>query len=138
MIWIGGGFLLTLLGIIAETKNDPNEIAIVARQAAMVGEKLFAPAGLIVFLKGTAMMLNTNWGWGKFWIVAGLVGYALTFLTGILVLAPLAKKIHTSVTANGPTHPETLALVRRIMLIVRLDVAMLLLVVADMVTRPFS
>ena len=106
VIWIGGGFLLALLGIIAETKNDPQEIAIVARQAAMVGEKLFAPAGLIVFLMGIAMMLNTNWGWGKFWIIAGLVGYALTFVTGIAVLAPLAKKTHASVEANGPTAPR--------------------------------
>ena len=138
VIWIGGGFLLTLLGIIAERKNDPDEIAIVARQAAMVGEKLFAPAGLIVFLMGVAMMLNTNWGWGRFWIVAGLIGYALTFTTGIGVLAPLAKKIDASVQTNGATHPETIALVKRIMLIVRFDIAMLLLVIADMVTKPFS
>ncbi len=138
LIWIGGGFLLMLLGIIAEQKNDPEEIAIVARQAAMVGEKLFAPAGLIVFLMGVAMMLNTNWGWGKFWIVAGLIGYALTFVTGIAVLAPLAKKVHASVEANGATHPDTIVLVKRIMRIVRFDIAMLLLVVADMVTKPFS
>src|SRR5438309_11540982 len=63
VIWIGGGFLLTVLGVIAEQKNDPDEIAIVARQAAMVSEKLFAPAGLIVFLMGIAIMRNTNWGW---------------------------------------------------------------------------
>src|SRR6476620_10075605 len=137
LIWIDGGFLLTLLGIIAEQKNDPVEIATVARQAAMVGEKLFAPAGLIVFLMGVAMMLNTNWGWGKFWIVAGLIGYALTFVTGIAVLAPLAKKVHASVEANGATHPDTIVLVKRIMRIVRFDIAMLLLVVADMVTKPF-
>ena len=138
VVWIGGGFLLTLLGIIAEQKNDPNEIAIVARQAAMVGEKVFAPAGLVVLLMGIAMMLNTNWGWGRFWIVAGLIGYAATFLTGVVVLSPLAKKITASVEENGPTHPETTALIKRILLIVRIDVAMLLLVIADMVTKPFS
>ena len=138
VVWIGGGFLLTLLGIIAEQKNDPNEIAIVARQAAMVGEKVFAPAGLVVLLMGIAMMLNTNWGWGSFWIVAGLIGYAATFLTGVGVLSPLAKKITASVAENGPTHPETIALTKRILLIVRIDVALLLLVIADMVTKPFS
>jgi len=138
VIWIGGGFFLTLLAIVAEQKNDPDEIAIVARQAAMVSEKLFVPAGLIVFLMGVAMMLNTDWGWGKFWVVAGLVGYAATFTTGLVALAPLAKKIDASVRSNGPTHPQTLALIRRIMFIVRFDVAMLFLVVADMVTKPFS
>jgi uncharacterized membrane protein len=138
VVWIGGGALLTILALAAERKQDPMELVTVARQAAFVGEKVFAPAGLVVFLMGIAMMLNTNWGWGKFWIVAGLIGYALTFVTGIAVLAPLAKKTHASVEANGPTHPETLALVKRIMLIVRFDVAMLLLVIADMVTKPFS
>lgn len=138
VIWLGGGFLLTLLAIIAEQKNDPDEIAIVARQATMVSERLFAPAGLIVFLMGIAMMLNTNWGWGKFWVVVGLIGYASTFLTGLLVLSPLAKKIDASIRANGATHPETIALIKRIMFIVRVDQAVLFVVVADMVTKPFS
>jgi len=138
IIWIGGGFFLTLLAIVAERKNDPEEIAIVARQAAFAGERVFAPAGLMVFLMGIAMMINTDWGWGQFWVVAGLVGYATTFITGIAVLSPLAKKIDASTNANGPTHPETMALISRIMLIVRFDMALLLLVVADMVTKPFS
>jgi uncharacterized membrane protein len=138
VIWIGGGFLLTLFGIMAERRNDPNEIMIIARQASFAGERIFAPAGLIVFLMGIAMMINTDWGWGKFWVIAGLIGYATTFLTGLLVLSPLAKKIGPSVEANGATHPETIALVNRIMLIVRFDMAVLLLVIADMVTKPFS
>jgi uncharacterized membrane protein len=138
IIWIGGGFFLTLLAIVAQRKNDPAEIATIARLAAFGGEKVFAPAGLVVFLMGIAMMINTDWGWGKFWVVAGLVGYATTFITGVAVLSPLAKKIEASSTENGPTHPETMALINRILLIVRFDMAVLLLVVADMVTKPFS
>jgi hypothetical protein len=114
------------------------EVVLVARQAALVGEKLFAPAGLVVFLMGVAMMLNTNWGWGTFWIDAGLVGYAITFVTGTAVLAPLAKRIKVSAEENGPTDPLTLALISRILLIARIDVALLFLVIADMVTKPFS
>lgn len=138
VVWVGGGTLLTLFAILAERSNDPAQIAGVARQAAFVGEKVFAPAGLVVFLMGIAMMVNTDWGWGKFWIVAGLVGYASTFITGIAVLSPLGKKIHHSVQEKGPLHPETMAMIKRIMLIARFDVAVLLLVVADMVTKPFS
>jgi hypothetical protein len=33
---------------------------------------------------------------------------------------------------------ETLALIERVMLVVRVDMAMLLLVIADMITKPFS
>jgi uncharacterized membrane protein len=138
VIWIGGGALLTILGGIAARKNDAAELVTVARQAAMVGEKLFAPAGLVVVAMGIAMMVNTDWGWGSFWIVAGLAGYAITFVTGIAVLSPLAKKIVATTAANGPDHPETIALVRRILLIARLDVMMLFLVVVDMVVKPFA
>jgi uncharacterized membrane protein len=138
VVWVGGGALLTLFAILAERSNDPAQIAGVARQAAFVGEKVFAPAGLVVFLMGVAMMINIDWGWGTFWIAAGLVGYASTFITGVAVLSPLAKKINQSVQEKGPMHPETMAMIRRIMLIARFDVAVLLLVVADMVTKPFS
>jgi uncharacterized membrane protein len=133
-----GGLLLTVLGLRAERAQDPNEMATLARQAAFAGEKLFAPAGLIVLAMGIAMMVNTNWGWGKFWIVAGLVGYGLTFVTGVFVLSPLAKKIDALLKQKGPTAPETQAAIQRILLVARFDIAVLLLVVADMVTKPFS
>jgi uncharacterized membrane protein len=138
VLWVGGGVLLTILGIRAERSDDPSEVVTVARQAAFVGEKVFAPAGLVVLAMGIAMMLNTNWGWDTFWIDAGLVGYALSFGVGVGVLSPLAKKIDASAEQNGPTHPETIALIGRILLIARVDVCVLLLVVADMVTKPFS
>ena len=136
--WVGGGVLLTILAIVAERSTDPSEIAAVARQAATVGEKFFAPAGLVTFLMGIAMMINTSWGWGTFWIDAGLVGYAASFLVGILVIAPRAKKLHATIEANGPTHPDSIARIKEIMLIARFDVALLLVVIADMVTKPFS
>ncbi len=138
VVWIGGGALLTILALAAERKEDPMELVTVARQAAFVGEKVFAPAGLVVFLMGVAMMLNTDWGWGRFWIVAGLIGYAVTFVTGVAVLSPLAKKIEVSAEQNGPTDPVTMALISRILVIARVDVAVLFLVIADMVTKPFS
>ena len=138
VFWVGGGLLLTVLGLRAERAEDPNEMATLARQAAFAGEKLFAPAGLIVLAMGIAMMININWGWGKFWVVAGLVGYALTFVTGIGVLSPLAKKIDLLLKEKGPAAPETQATIQRILLVARFDIAILLLVVADMVTKPFS
>jgi uncharacterized membrane protein len=136
VVWIGGGALLTILGMVAERKNDAAELATVARQAATVGEKLFAPAGLVVVAMGISMMVNTDWGWGRFWVVAGLVGYAITFVTGVGVLAPLAKKVTALVEEKGPTDPETTAQIKKILLIARVDVARLLLVVIDMVTKP--
>jgi uncharacterized membrane protein len=138
VVWVGGGFLLTVLGLIAERQNDPEQLAVVAKQAAMVGEKLFSPASGIVLLAGIAMMLNLDWGWGHFWITAGLVGFASTFVTGIGFLSPRAKKLHGLMETAGPAAPETQAAIRELLWIARIDIAVLLLVVVDMVVKPFS
>jgi uncharacterized membrane protein len=138
VVWLGGGSLLTILGLMADRRHDAAELATVARQAASVGEKIFAPAGLVVVAMGVAMMVNTNWGWGKFWVVAGLVGYAITFVVGLGVLSPQAKRIVTLTESKGATHPDTTAAIQRILLIARIDTAMLFLVVVDMVVKPFA
>src|SRR5690349_21809013 len=101
VVWVGGGVLLTILAVVADRRNDPNELATIARQAVFVGERIFAPAGLAVFLMGIAMMLNTDWGWGHFWVVAGLIGYAATFVNGLVVLTPLAKKASALLDEKG-------------------------------------
>jgi uncharacterized membrane protein len=137
-IWIGGGFLLTLLGIVAERQRDAEQMAAIAKQAALVGEKLFSPASAIVLAAGIAMMINLNWGWGHFWIVFGLLGFASTFVTGVGFLAPRSKKLHALMQTAGPTAPETQAAISQILLIARIDIAVLLLVVVDMVVKPFA
>lgn len=141
VFWVGGGLVLTVLGLKAEASDDPEEIATLARWAGWVGEKLFAPAGLVVLAMGIAMLIHGDDSlvhWGKFWVIAGLVGYASTFITGIAFLSPQAKRIAELSATKGTADPETTAAIRRILLIARIDVAVLLLVVADMITKPFS
>ena len=137
-IWIGGGFLLTFLGVIAERQHDDEGLAAIAKQAAFAGERLFTPASAIVLAMGIAMMINTDWGWGHFWITIGLLGFASTFITGIGFLAPASKRLHTLMQTSGPTAPETQAAITRILLIARIDITVLLLVIVDMVVKPFS
>jgi uncharacterized membrane protein len=138
VIWVGGGLTLTILAMRAERSSDSGEMATIARQAAFVGERVFAPVGMLVFLMGIAMVINLHWGWGTTWIVIGLVGYVITFLTGLLVLGPLAKRIGQLIEAKGPDAPETQAAIQRILLLARVDIGVLLLVVADMILKPFT
>jgi hypothetical protein len=138
VFWVGGGITLTVLGLRAERSDDPQEIGLLAGQAAWVGERCFAPAGLIVLLMGIAMIINGDIGWNHFWVIAGLVGYAATFVTGIAVLSPLAKTVKELSESDGLHHPSTQAAIRRILLIARVDTTVLVLVVADMVLKPFS
>src|SRR5215813_5328340 len=139
VIWVGGGLTLTILAMRAErASSDPAEMATIARQAAFAGERVYAPVGLIVFLAGIAMVINLHWGWGTTWIVIGLVGYAITFLTGLLVLGPSAKRIGQLLESKGAEAAETQAAIQRLLLLARIDMGVLLLVVADMVLKPFT
>jgi hypothetical protein len=113
-------------------------MATLARQAAFVGERLFAPSGLIVLLMGIALVINGHLGWAHFWVIAGLVGYAATFVTGVAVLSPLAKKVDELIRTKGPADAETIATINRILLVARVDVTVLLLVIVDMTVKPFS
>jgi uncharacterized membrane protein len=138
VIWVGGGVSIMINGMRAINTQDSLSVVTIARQAAFLGEKVFAPAGLAVFLTGVAMMINTSWGWGHFWVIVALLGYVTTFAVGVGVLSPLAKKIAESAETNGPEHPATIALIERILMIGRFDVAVLLVVVLDMITKPFA
>ena len=81
VIWIGGGALLTLFGIMAERNQDSGQVAQIAKMAAFAGERIFAPSALIVVAMGIAMVLNAHLGFDHFWIAFGLVGFLATFLT---------------------------------------------------------
>jgi uncharacterized membrane protein len=137
VIWIGGGALLTVYGLRAERAHDPGEILQVARMATFAGERIFAPSGIIVFAAGMGMVLNASMDFNQFWLIFGLIAFAATFLTGIAVLGPRAKRLKEIVAAEGPEAPETQAAISQILLIARFDIAMLLLVIIDMVAKPF-
>ena len=138
VIWIGGGAALTILGIVAETKSDGAQLAAIARQAAFLGQRVFAPSAIVVVLMGAAMIENGHLGYGHFWVLFGLLGFLTTFVLGVAVLTPMAAKVTALIAAQGPDAPESAAAIARILLIARADVAMLLLVIVDMVTKPFS
>src|SRR5580765_6170688 len=64
VLWVGGGLALTILALKAERSAEPAEEATVASQAALVGERVFAPIGLLVLGRGIAMVGNLHLGCG--------------------------------------------------------------------------
>lgn len=140
VIWIGGGFLITALAFLAELEHDLEGRSILAKQAASVSNRVFMPSSIIVLVFGIAMMLNDTgkaWDWGSFWVTFGLLGFAATFCIGMFVLGPAAKRMEGIVAQGGANTPEAHAEMNRIFLVARADAAILMLVVVDMVAKPF-
>ena len=74
--------------------------------------------------------------WGQFWVIFGLIGWALAGLLGIGFVGPELGRIDEAARAHGPESPEVAARVKRLFMIFRFDTALLILIVLDMTAQP--
>jgi uncharacterized membrane protein len=138
VIWVGGGTLLAILGLMAERQRDPVALANIARQAALVGQRVFSPAAVVVLVMGIAMMTNGSLDWNQFWVSFGLLGFLSSLVVGIGFLAPQSRRVSTLIESDGVESAAAQAGIAKILVLARYDMAVLLLVVFDMVLKPFS
>jgi uncharacterized membrane protein len=138
VVWVGGGLFLTICAVLAELADDDAQLLQVGHWADRVASKLFPAMSFVVLGFGIAMTANGNIGYDQFWIIFGLVAWAASAATGILYLTPESKRLTAAMVARGPEDPEVQTRLRRVLLVVRFDVAILFLIVFDMVVKPFS
>lgn len=136
IVWLGGGFMLQVLVIRAERAGDGLLLKKIAENAGWLAQRVFIPSSLAVLVLGILLTIEGPWGFGDLWIVLGLVGYAASFLTGILFLEPEGKRIDAAMTAHGPESQQAAHHVRRINVVQRMEMVILFLVVAVMALKP--
>jgi uncharacterized membrane protein len=132
VIWLGGAFTFQMYGFVVARGGDPEEMARFAGRAGVLGERMFVPASLLVILAGVGLMIEGSWDWGQLWVIFALVTFAASFLTGLLVIAPLAKRI----PVVGPTTPAGQSLIERLFTILRIDLVFMYAIVFAMVVKP--
>ena len=134
VIWIGGGFLLQVYGLIELRSGDTASLARFAGNAGRIGERLFIPAALLVVLAGIGLMIEGSWSWGMLWVVFALVTFAASFAVGAGLLSPTAKQIEVV----GPETDEGQRLIRKVFAILRVDLLFLFAIVFAMTVKPTS
>ncbi|MDQ4018774.1 MAG: DUF2269 domain-containing protein [Actinomycetota bacterium] len=97
---------------------------------------IFIPSSLLVLAFGIWLTIEGPWSFGDLWIVLGLVGYGLTFLTGVLWIAPQSKRAAEMMARDGGLSSEPEFVARRMTTFARLDMAVLFIVVLDMAVKP--
>jgi uncharacterized membrane protein len=138
VVWVGGGLFITVCALLAELANDDDQLLAIGHWAETVAGRLFPIMSFVVLGFGIGMIQNLSLGYDQFWIIFGLVAWALSAATGILFLGPEAKRLNEVAAEKGPKSPEAQARLRRILLVARVDVALLFVIVFDMVAKPFS
>ncbi len=63
MLWVGGGATLAVYAILTQPQNTPEEMASVARKAALIGERMFTPLSLLTLAFGFGLMENAQSPW---------------------------------------------------------------------------
>jgi uncharacterized membrane protein len=136
VIWIGGGFCLMVLAIIAGRSGDDQALVHVIQNVIYLGNRMFVPSALMTLLFGIAMVLIGG-SFGDLWIILGLAGFTATFVTGTFILKPAAERIGAMIAEQGIT-PAVAAECRELIRKGKFDYVMLFLIVAVMVLKPMA
>jgi uncharacterized membrane protein len=135
-IWVGGAFMIQAFAFRIVRSRDAKRQADFAKDAEVIGMRVFIPATWILLLAGIAMMINADWAWDQNWIVFGLVAFAISFVVGAGFLGPEGGRIAALIENEGYESPAALARIRRILLISRCELVVLTTVIWAMVVKP--
>ena len=133
--WVGGNSVTQVLAIRARRSRDPVRIVQLLKDAEFVGQRTFLPASLILIASAFLLIADGNLDW-ELWLVLALIGWIVTTLVGAAWLGPETGRISKLADSQGPESAEVQARIARIFFVSRIDLALLVLIVIDMVIKP--
>jgi uncharacterized membrane protein len=133
--WVGGDVMLQALSLRALRARPERTVAFTA-DVEWVGLRVLTPAGLLVVAFGFGLVAEGSWSLSDFWILAGLVVWAISFLTGATFLGPETGRISRLAASGDPSDPEVQRRISRVLLFSRIELVLLILIVFDMVVKP--
>src|SRR5215207_4887834 len=138
VVWVGAGLLSLALGISYDRDGDEPAIRPFLADQERLATRLFIPAALTTVIFGIALVIESDaWTFEYLWIVLGLVGFAATFATGMLMIKPANERIGAGMEREGGRLTPALRTdIRKLLVKARLDYVVIVLVIADMVIKP--
>ena len=136
--WLGSAMYAQVLVTKVLREKDPEHLGVVARDIGVMGKTLLMPASIAVLVFGIAMIAySPEWNFGQTWVLIGLGGIAATIVTGAGFLGPESARLgKLAAEGHTPAEPDIERRIRKIVGISRIDLVVLIVVVADMVFKP--
>jgi uncharacterized membrane protein len=135
--WIGAALALQVIA--ARTARASDAVSDhFALDAEAVGKMLFAPSSVLLLITGGALVERQHLAWSETWIVLGIVALVVAGAVGGAFLIPEGRRIAALAREPGHDPAEVRSRARRRFVVARIDLAVLVLAVADMVVRPGS
>jgi uncharacterized membrane protein len=137
IVWVGGGIFIQIYVTRLDRTGQTGRLMAFAKDLEKLGNRIFLPAALVVLIAGIVMVAySPAFEVTQLWVILGLVGIANTIVIGAAFLGPEAGRLAKVAHERGAEDPEVLSRTKRIFAISRIDLAVILLVVADMVLKP--
>ena len=136
IIWLGAGFLIALLVLGAERAGDRQKEAGHHQDVAWLAPRLFIPASLSTLVTGILVVIDGPWSFDQLWVTVAFVGWAVSFALGFFYFKPEGERIGQIAQERGPADPELASRLHRLNVVDRVQLAILFVVVADMVSKP--
>jgi len=135
--WVGGAAMVQVQAARVTASGDTARMITFADEQEVVGKKYFAPISGLTALMGVLMVLDLGAEYFKeTWIILGIAFFLLTSIVGATFLGPESGRLRDLVAAKGLDDPETQRRLKRITMVSRLDLTLLILIVAVMVIKP--
>jgi uncharacterized membrane protein len=136
--WVGGTVTTFLLATRLLGRGERARVIRFVGDIDWLGKVLLIPAAVAVLLLGIATAIVGRYSFLTPWILIGLGGVALTIMTSVAFFEPETRRILALGEAAGEQHAEVERRVRRAMAVTRVDLAIMVVVVLDMVLKPGS
>ncbi len=135
-VWVGGSFATQFLAMRSRARG-PAAMGAFAKDVEWYGQRFNLGASLLLILAAFGLVAEGNWSLGDAWISIALAAWILSFVLGAGYLGPRSKKVGEQIEAAGGSVPAaTQQTIDRLFLVSRIELAILLLVIVDMVVKP--
>ena len=136
IVWLGGGVMLSLVGLRARRSGDLAVLREFARNLSYIGLRALTPAVILVLLSGIGLvLLNSEFNFTQLWVLLALAGFVVAFLIGAVYLSRSALQLERAVSQNADLQAASQAL-RRWLVGYGLVLIVLVFVLWDMIFKP--
>lgn len=137
MFWVGGVFIIIILQMRLNSSGDRLGMMAVGRQLDAWGKIYFSVLSAATLISGIAMIATTEaFSFTDTWVLAGFGGVVVTMAIGIAGIGPVSKKLVEESQKAEPDGAAMAAWGQRIRTFTMINLAILVVVVFMMVTRP--
>ena len=135
-IWVGGEAIMFGLRALELRSGDHARAVALTRDTDRLNKLVISPAVAVLLGAGFWLVLEGHWGFGRFFVIFGLAGFAVSSLVGGAVTARSGKALQKALEVHAADSSEVGLLMRRIQLGLLADLVILTAIVFVMTTKP--